>query len=113
MISAVEGVQKQTIEVLDIIKASNIPFIVAINKVDSPAAEPDDVHMQLAEHDVETIELGGDVPTVHISAKSGLNLDKLLDILKEETLGKLDLKENFEGKARSFVVESGVDDSMG
>lgn len=81
VIAADEGVKPQTKEALEIIQKNNLPFVVAFNKIDKPEANPERVKQQLAEANVLVESYGGKVPAVEISAKSGQNMDGLLEIL--------------------------------
>lgn len=81
VIAANDGVKKQTIEALDIIKKSAVPFVVAINKIDAPNANIDKIKQELAEHEVYLEGYGGAVPVVAISAKTGENVPALLDMI--------------------------------
>ena len=78
VVAADDGVMPQTIEAINHAKAANIPIIVAINKIDRPAAQPDRVKQQLAEHGLVTEDWGGDTICVPISALKGENIDELL-----------------------------------
>jgi translation initiation factor IF-2 len=110
IISAVEGVQPQTLEVLQLIKENGLPFVVAINKIDAMGAEPERVEEQLMEIGVEVEEYGGKIPSVHISAKTGQNVDLLLELLVEET-NKLKLVGDYQGKPECLVLETAVSTS--
>lgn len=81
VVAADDGVKPQTEEVIQIIKAAKIPFVVALNKIDKEGADIQRVKTQLSEHDIIPEEWGGKVPFVEISAKKKLNIDKLLDVL--------------------------------
>ena len=77
IVSATEGVKRQTKEVIDILKRENIPTIVAINKLDLPQANPEEVEEQLVAAGLKIEPHGGVIPVVHISAKKGHNVDLL------------------------------------
>jgi translation initiation factor IF-2 len=81
VVAADDGVQPQTKEVISIIQAAKIPFVVAMNKIDKPDADPNRVLGQLAEVGVTVEEWGGKVPMVKVSAKARQNIDQLLDVL--------------------------------
>lgn len=81
VIAADEGIKPQTEEALEIIRQNNLPFIVAINKIDKPEANPERVRSELAERNVIVESYGGKVPAVEISAKEGQNLDLLLEMI--------------------------------
>lgn len=81
VVAADDGVKPQTKEVIQILKAAKLPFVVAINKIDKPTADVQKTLTDLSMHGVQPEVWGGDVPTVEISAKERLNIDKLLDVL--------------------------------
>jgi translation initiation factor IF-2 len=81
VVAADDGVKQQTEEVIQIIRAAKVPFVVAINKIDKPAADVQRVKTELSQRNIIPEEWGGDVPMVEISAKEKLNIDKLLDVL--------------------------------
>src|SRR6187455_1188363 len=81
VVAATDGVQPQTIESIQHIKAANVPFVVAINKIDLPEANPDRIKAQLTEHEVFVQGFGGGVEVVPVSAKTGQGIDNLLDTL--------------------------------
>lgn len=81
VVAANEGVKPQTIEALEIIKKNEVPFVVAINKIDAPNANVEKVKQELAEHEVYLEGYGGTTPVVAISAKTGENVPSLLDII--------------------------------
>ena len=79
VVAADDGVRPQTKEVIEYLKERKLPVIVAINKIDKPEAKPERVKQELAEHGVMFEEWGGDTMCTEISAKSNINIDKLLD----------------------------------
>lgn len=81
VVAANDGVKPQTIESIQHIKAANVPFIVAINKIDLPEASPEMVKAQLTEHEVFVQGYGGGVEVVEVSGKTGKGVDNLLDTL--------------------------------
>ena len=81
VVAADDGVQPQTLQSIDFIKSSGIPYVVAITKSDVKSADPDRVKTQLTEHAVIVEDFGGDVPSVAISAKTGAGIPDLLDII--------------------------------
>jgi translation initiation factor IF-2 len=106
VISAIEGVQKQTQEVLGIIKSSQIPYIVALNKCDRDQADPERVIRELKEQGILVNKLpGGNIPVVEISAKTRLNIDKLIQELHSQSK-KLHLIDETNIPAQAFVIES-------
>ncbi len=81
LVAADDGVKPQTEEVIKIIKAAKLPFVVAINKIDKEGADPQRVRADLSQRGIQCEEWGGDAPMVEISAKQKLHIDKLLDVL--------------------------------
>jgi translation initiation factor IF-2 len=81
VVAADDGVKPQTDEVIQIIRAAKLPFVVAMNKIDKPGADPQRVRSELSARNIIAEDWGGDVPFVEISAKEKLNIDKLLDVL--------------------------------
>ncbi|WGZ93425.1 MAG: translation initiation factor IF-2 [Candidatus Thiothrix putei] len=81
IVAADDGVMPQTKEAIKHAKAAGVPMVVAINKIDKPAADPDRVLSELSQNEVQTEAWGGDVPVVQISAKTGQGIDELLETL--------------------------------
>src|SRR3546814_285017 len=81
VVAADDGTRPQTVEAIRHAKAAEVPIIVAINKIDLPDANPDRVRNELLQHDIVVEEMGGDVQTVEVSAKTRQNLDKLQDAI--------------------------------
>ncbi len=81
VVAADDGVMPQTIESIAHTKAAKVPIVVAINKIDKPGVNPERVKRELAEHGLQAEDWGGDTPTVEVSAKTGKNLELLLEIL--------------------------------
>lgn len=81
VVAADDGVKPQTDEVIQIIRAAGMPFVVALNKIDKETADPDRVLGELAQRNIVAEEWGGTVPVVRISAKEKINIDGLLDVL--------------------------------
>ncbi|RKX22016.1 MAG: translation initiation factor IF-2 [Candidatus Zixiibacteriota bacterium] len=81
IVAADGGVQPQTIEAIDHARAADAPIIVAINKIDKPTADPDNIRTQLSNHNVLSEEWGGKTIMVEISAKTGEGIDKLLEMI--------------------------------
>ncbi len=112
VVAAEDNVMPQTIEAINHAKAANVPIIIAINKIDKPEANPDRIRQQLSDRGVLVEEWGGKYQSVEVSAKSGKNMDLLLEkILLEADV--LDLKANPDRFARGAVVESQVDKGKG
>jgi translation initiation factor IF-2 len=112
VVAADDGVKPQTVESIKHAKAANVPIVVAINKCDLPEADPQKIKNQLLEHELIAEDLSGDTLMVEISAKTKLNLDKLVEsiVLQAEIL---DLKTDFESKATGIVLESKIDTGRG
>ncbi len=112
VVAADDGVKPQTVESIKHAKAANVPIVVAINKCDLPDADPQKIKNQLLEHELIAEDLSGDTLMVEISAKTKLNLEKLVEaiILQAEIL---DLKTDFESKATGIVLESKIDIGRG
>jgi len=112
VVAADDRVMPQTIEAIDHAKAANVPIVVAINKVDLPAADPLRIKNELAQHGVVVEEFGGKYVSVEISAKKGTNIDKLLDMILL-TADLLELKADPDRRARGVVLESRVEQGRG
>ena len=112
VVAADDGVKPQTIESIKHAKAANVPIVVAINKCDLPEADPQKIKNQLLEYELIAEDLSGDTLMVEISAKTKLNINKLIEaiILQAEIL---DLKTDFESKATGIVLESKIDIGRG
>ncbi|HNY30480.1 MAG TPA: translation initiation factor IF-2 [Fibrobacteria bacterium] len=112
VVAADSNVMPQTKEAIDHARAANVPIVVAINKIDLPAANPDNVRAQLGAYGVEVEQWGGKVQCVEISAKKGINMDKLLDslLIEAEMLG---LRANPTVRAKGTVIESRLDKGKG
>jgi translation initiation factor IF-2 len=112
VIAADDSVMPQTWEAISHAQAASVPIIIAFNKTDRPDANPDRIRQQLADKNVLVEEWGGKYGTVELSAKTGKNVDLLLDrILLESEL--LDLKANPDREARGIVIEAEVDKGRG
>ena len=112
VVAADDGVKPQTVESIKHAKAANVPIVVAINKCDLPEADPQKIKNQLLEHELIAEDLSGETLMVEISAKTKMNLDKLIEaiILQAEIL---DLKTDFDTKATGIVLESEIDVGRG
>ncbi len=112
VVAAEDNVMPQTIEAINHAKAANVPIIIAINKIDKPEANPDRIRQQLSERGVLVEEWGGKYQSVEVSAKSGKNMDLLMEkILLEAEV--LDLKANPNRMARGVIVEAQLDKGKG
>jgi len=112
VVAADDGVMPQTVEAIQHAKASNAPIIIAVNKMDKEGADPDRVKSELSQHDVLSEEWGGEVQFCHVSAKTGLGIDELLDsiLLQSEVL---ELTAVVDKMANGVVVESKLDKGRG
>ncbi len=112
VVAADDGVMPQTIESIKHAKAAEVPIIVAINKIDKQAADPNRVRTELLQHEVFVESMGGDILDVEVSAMEGTNLDKLLEtIMLQAEL--LELKANPAGRAKGIVIEAKLDKGRG
>ncbi|MCX5791165.1 MAG: translation initiation factor IF-2 [Elusimicrobia bacterium] len=112
VVSAVDGVMPQTLEAINHAKAGNVPIIVAINKIDLPTANSQQIKQQLAGHGLNPEEWGGKTPMVEISAKKRLNLDKLLEIVSIQA-EMMELKANPDKPGQGIVIEARLDPKKG
>jgi translation initiation factor IF-2 len=112
VVAANDGVMPQTVEALNHAKAAKVPMIVAINKIDLPEANPDKVRSNLLQYEVVVESLGGETMEVELSAKTGKNLDKLLEAIQLQA-EVLDLKANPGRAAEGSVVEAKLDRGRG
>jgi len=112
VVAANDGVMPQTVEAINHAKAAGVPMIVAINKMDLEAADPNRVRTQLTEHEVLVEELGGDVLDAEVSAQSGAGIDHLLELV-ELTAELAELKANPDAMASGIVVETELDKGRG
>jgi translation initiation factor IF-2 len=113
VVAADDGVMPQTVEALNHAKAANVPVVVAVNKIDKPDADPTKVRGQLTEYGLVPEEYGGDTMFVDVSAKSELNLDKLLEAIVLTADASLDLRANPDQNAQGLVVEAHLDRGRG
>ena len=112
IVSAEDGVMSQTKEAIDHAKASNVPIVVAVNKMDSPKANPDRVMQEMSQEGITPEEWGGEYPFVRISAKTGDGVPALIDTLL--TIAEVEeLKANPNRYATGTVIESRIDKNMG
>lgn len=112
VISAVDGVQPQTIESLETVKTAAIPYIIAINKIDSPEADPTKIKTQLLDTGIAVEGFGGNIPTVEISAKTGKNIPDLLDLVTL-VFQLEEIKSQPNAPLQAPVIESGKDHRVG
>ena len=112
VVAADDGVMPQTREAIAHAQAAQVPFIIAVNKIDKPQANPDLVKSQLAEMGITPVEWGGDYEFVHVSAKTGEGIDDLLEtiLLQAEMM---ELKANPKCPAKAYVIESRLEKGKG
>lgn len=113
VVAADDGVMPQTVEALNHAKAAEVPIVVAVNKIDKPEADSTKVRGQLTEYGLIPEEYGGDAMFVDVSAKAGLNLDKLLEAVVLTADASLDLRANPTQDAQGLVVEAHLDRGRG
>ena len=112
VVSAVDGVMPQTLEAMNHAKAADAPIIVAINKIDLPTANTQQIKQQLSNHGLLPEDWGGKTPMVEVSAKKRLNLDKLLEIVSIQA-EMMELKANPDKPGQGIVIESRLDSKKG
>ena len=112
VVAADDGVMPQTIEAINHAKAAGVPMVVAVNKIDKEAANPEKIRQELSIHGVNPDSWGGDTQFVDISAKKGLNIDGLLEavLLEAEVL---ELKAPVDAPAKGIIVEARLDKGRG
>lgn len=113
VVAADDGVMPQTVEALNHARAANVPIVVAVNKIDKESADPTKVRGQLSEYGLVPEEYGGDAMFVDVSAKAGLNLDKLLEAIVLTADASLDLRANPVQDAQGLVIEAHLDRGRG
>jgi translation initiation factor IF-2 len=112
VVAADDSVMPQTVEAISHAQAANVPIVVALNKIDKPEANPDRIKQQLADKGVLVEDWGGKHQVVALSARTGKNVDQLLEkILLEAEV--LDLKANPVRSARGVVIEAELDKGKG
>ena len=112
VVAANDGVMPQTVEAINHAKSAGIPIIVAINKIDLPDANVEKVKEELMRYDLVPEEWGGDTIFVPISARNGINIDQLLEMVLLEA-DMLELKANPNKQAKGTVIEARLDKSRG
>jgi len=112
VVDASEGVKEQTKEAISHIKAAGIPLIAALNKIDKPEANPEKVKRELSKEDILVESLGGKIPSVLTSAKTGQGIEELLEMISlvAEMEG---LKADISKPAQGLVIESYLDSQRG
>lgn len=112
VVAADDGMMPQTEEAIDHARAAGTPLIVAINKMDKDTADPDRVINELSVKEVIPEEWGGDVPMVRVSAKSGMGIDELLEVISIQA-ELMELEAPVDGAAQGVVIESRLDKGRG
>jgi translation initiation factor IF-2 len=112
VVAADDGVMPQTIEAINHAKAAGVPLIVAINKIDKTDASPERVRAELLQYEIQVESLGGETLEIEVSAKTGKNLDKLLEAIALQA-ELLDLKANPDRPAEGTVIEAKLDRGRG
>ncbi|MDG2473555.1 MAG: translation initiation factor IF-2 [Pseudomonadales bacterium] len=112
VVAADDGVMPQTIEAVQHAKAAGVPLVIAVNKMDKEAADPERVKNELVAQEVVPEEWGGDTQFISVSAHTGEGVDKLLDALSLQA-EMLELTAPVEGPAKGVVVESRLDKGRG
>ncbi|WP_407385587.1 translation initiation factor IF-2 [Ruminococcus sp.] len=110
--AADDGIMPQTVEAINHAKAAGVSVIVAINKMDKPGANPEQVKQQLTEYELIPEEWGGDTPCVPVSAKTGMGIDDLLEMVLLVADMK-ELKANPDRAAKGTVIEARLDKGRG
>ena len=112
VVAADDGVMPQTKEAIAHAKAAGVPIVVAVNKIDKPEANPERVKQELVAEQVVPEEYGGDSPFIHVSAKTGIGIDDLLEnvLLQAEVL---ELKAPVNAPAKGLVIEARLDKGRG
>ncbi|MEN6348040.1 MAG: translation initiation factor IF-2 [Syntrophomonas sp.] len=112
VVAADDGVMPQTVEAINHIKAANVPFIVAINKIDKPDADPERLKQQLTEYAIVAEEWGGDTIFVPVSAKTGQGIENLLEMVL--LVAEMhEIKANPDRAASGIVIEGQLDKGRG
>lgn len=112
VVAADDGVMPQTVEAVNHIKAAQVPFLVAVNKVDKPDANPERIMQQLTEYNIVSEEWGGDTIFAKVSAKTGEGIDHLLEMVL--LLSEMhEIKANPDRPAEGVVIEGELDKGRG
>lgn len=112
VVAANDSIMPQTIEAINHIRAAHVPFIVAINKIDLPDANPERVKTDLLQQEVQVEDMGGDVQCVEISATKHIGLEKLEEAILLQA-GIMDLKADPDMPAAAYVVEAKMERGLG
>ncbi|KAL5729147.1 hypothetical protein ACHQM5_002137 [Ranunculus cassubicifolius] len=112
VVAADDGVMPQTLEAMRHAREANVPIVVAINKCDKPAADPERVKIQLGSEGLPLEDMGGDVQVVEVSAVTKIGLDRLEEALLLQS-ELMELKARVDGPAQAYVVEARLDRGRG
>jgi translation initiation factor IF-2 len=112
VVAADDGVQPQTVEAIDHAKAAGVPIIVAVNKIDKPGVNRDQIKQELTNYQLVPEDWGGQTIFVEISAKKRIGIEKLLEMLLLEA-EMLELKANAKANAKGTVIEAKLDRGRG
>jgi translation initiation factor IF-2 len=112
VVAADDGVMPQTVEAINHAKAAGVPLIVAINKIDKSDASPERVRAELLQYEIQVESLGGETLEIEVSAKTGKNLDKLLEAIALQA-ELLELRANPDRAAEGTVIEAKLDRGRG
>lgn len=112
VVAANDSVMPQTIEAINHAKAAEVPIIVAVNKCDLPEANPAKTKQDLLQHEIYVEEMGGDIQSVDVSAKTGDGLDNLMEAISLQA-EVLELKANPDTEASGSVIEAKLDKGRG
>ena len=112
VVAADDGIMPQTIEAINHAKAAGVPIVVAINKMDKQGANPERIKQQLTEHELVVEDWGGDVVCVPVSAKTGENLDRLLEMILL-VADMQELRANPDRLAKGIIIEAQLDKGRG
>lgn len=112
VVAADDGVMPQTVESIKFCKNAGVPIIVAVNKIDKPAANPDKVKQGLTEYELLPEDWGGTTQYVHVSALTGAGVDNLLEAIQLQS-EIMELRENPKGPAEGVVIESKIEVGRG
>ena len=112
VVAADDGIMPQTVEAINHAKSANVPIIVAINKIDKPDANIENIKSQLSENELTPDDWGGNTSCISVSALEGTGIDELLELISIQS-DLLELKANDKVPANGFVLESYLDKGRG
>jgi len=112
VVAADDGVMPQTVEAINHVKAAKVPYIIAMNKIDKPDANPDRLMQQLAEHNIVVEDWGGEVPCVKVSALKRTGIEDILEMISL-VAEMQELKADSTRPATGIIIEAGLDKGLG